>query len=60
MPQYPVKLNRVKHVAELFGLHPLSVYDLIRRGEIKATRIGRAVMSAVSVTMPRVTTRNPR
>ena len=37
------RLNRVKEVARTLALHPISVYNLIASGDLRATRIGRAV-----------------
>jgi len=37
------RLNRVKDVARTLALHPISVYNLIASGDLRATRIGRAV-----------------
>jgi len=37
----PEKLLDVEEVAALLGLHPQSVYDMARSGEIQAFKVGR-------------------
>ena len=39
MPQRSTKLIRVREVAQTLALHPISVYNLIAAGDLKATRM---------------------
>lgn len=38
-----MRLNRVVEVADILAVHKMKVYQMISSGELKATRIGRAV-----------------
>jgi excisionase family DNA binding protein len=33
-----------REAAELLGIHPMTVYDLVNRGELPAARLGRKVL----------------